>query len=198
MGKANFLEPGADGELSSNYAEWQFGVTYTVRPEIQSPLNRGREYRILTSVRRKVGRERKFTDYTELYEQALKIAALRIADLRCADPGERAHSRVLCHGWQRMGGNDTSDLMVTFLTTGVKFPVDHDDTPVGLEPPTTEELMIPGGSGLDHIQNVNTQPIHEIYVEFDHRDPAGSSGSSMFPYGEYLPSCTGVNFEPFV
>ena len=60
MGKANFLEPGADGKLSSNYAEWQFGVTYRVRPEIQSPLNRGREYRILTSVRRKVGRERKF------------------------------------------------------------------------------------------------------------------------------------------
>ena len=58
--------------------------------------------------------------------------------------------------------------------------------------------MIPGGSGLDHIQNVNTQPIHEIYVEFDHRDPAGSSGSSMLSYGEYVPSCTGVNFEPFV
>ena len=49
---ADFSRPSNDGALPDDFVEWQWGVTYTLRPPAGPPLMQGREYPITVSVRR--------------------------------------------------------------------------------------------------------------------------------------------------
>ncbi len=80
-----FSEPGSDGALPDGFKEWQWGAIYTVRPELLSPLVRGREYRIAASTRRRVAKDQEFAGYEELYRHAAWMASARLSDLTCAD-----------------------------------------------------------------------------------------------------------------
>ena len=71
--------------VEAGFADWQQGVTYTVRPEILSPLVRGREYRITAGVRRKIASGEEFTAYADLYWRASAIAKARSGPPRPTD-----------------------------------------------------------------------------------------------------------------
>ncbi len=78
-------------------------MIYTVRPELLSPLARGRECRIAASTRRRVGKDEKFSAYDELYQRAIRMANARLADLTCADEGEPLHTWIMSLGWLCFG-----------------------------------------------------------------------------------------------
>src|SRR6185295_5233015 len=120
----DFSQSGSDGSLPDGFQEWQWGVTYTVRPELLAPLLCGREYRLITAVRRKIPKGKDFTGYGQLYQRAKAIATARIAELQCPAEAEPLHSWVFCHGWQRLDIGSADDLIIVFLTTGVVCPVE--------------------------------------------------------------------------
>src|SRR3954451_20836277 len=194
-----FSQPASDGTLPANFDEWQRGVTYTVRPDIQAPLVRGREYRILTAVRRKIAKGEDFTGYGELYHRANAITAARIAGFAYPSEGELLHRWTMCHGWQRIDLGSANDLLMVFITTCLICAAEGTQKPQGEDPPSASQLRSPGGAFLETIHQVNTQPMDEIYIDFDHCDlPASPSDIVMFSYGEYVSTAKGIDFEPFV
>ena len=87
----DFSRPGSDGALPDGFAEWQRGVTYTVRPELLAPLASGRDYRLNVTLRRRHPLDREFTGYDELYQRVSGIAAARVAAVaERKGPGFRA------------------------------------------------------------------------------------------------------------
>jgi len=177
---------GNEGELPPGFKEWQWGGTYTVRPDMNAPLVPGREYRIVTGVRIKILHEQPFTAYAELYDRAVTIANARINKLTRPTTGESLQTWVLCHGWQRIDIAGVNDLIVAFRTSAVVCL--HSDVAYPESPatPNSAELMMPGGASADILQRINTQRMDEVYTEFDHRDANDPNDISMISYGEYV------------
>jgi hypothetical protein len=192
-----FSQPGSDGALPEGFKEWQWGVIYTVRPELLSPLARGREYRIAASTRRRVAgtvpKDQEFTAYGELYQRAAGMAKARLGDLTCADEGEPLHTWIISHGWLCFG--EAQRTAAASVALGVIFPKEGDPKPLGLSPPDPLELMSPGG--LPGV--ADARELDEIYNEFDVREPpCAHSDIFLFSYGEYVADHRGLAFDPFV
>jgi hypothetical protein len=90
----DFLQAGNDGTLPDGFTVWRRGVTYTVRPEILTPLHRGQEYQINATVRRKIANGEEFTAYGDLYQRCTGILRARSAKLTSCDEGEPLHTWV--------------------------------------------------------------------------------------------------------
>ena len=179
--------------MPDGFKEWQWGVIYTVRPELSAPLMRGREYRIAASVRRGVVKDQDFSAYGELYQRAAWMASARIADLTCADEGEPLHTWTMQHGWGCFG--EAFRFAAASVTLGVICPKEGESKPQGVAPAVPAELMSPGGS----VGVADPRRLDEIYNEFDLRElPCAHSDIFLFSYGEYVPTHRGIPFDPFV
>jgi len=188
----DYGQPGSDGDLPSGFEEWKWGVTYTVGPEATS--------RLTTAVRRKIARTDDFTGYGDLYRQTAVIADARIRQIACDAGRELPHTWILSHGWRRIDIGGANDLLIAFRTIGLVQAETGEAKPQGETEPGPAELMTPGGATDEMLTaQVAPQRVGEIYIEFDHRDPGCANHNIfMFSYGERLPSCEGINFEPFV
>lgn len=169
-----------------------------MRPEVLVPLLPGREYRIMAIVRRKIARGAEFTAYGDLYRRATAIADARIGGL--IHPGF-LRSWILCHGWRRIDIGAANDLLIVFVARGVVCRQENVECPHGEAAPTVEELRSPGGATMEQLASPDaaTRRADEIYNEFDHRDASSAhSDMVMFSYGEYVPSCEGLDYGPVV
>jgi hypothetical protein len=187
--KPDFSCPGNDGEsLPEGFNQWRSCVSYTVRPEIYTPLIAGGEYRIF------VRSIQKGASYAELYKRALAIAKGRAEKLRSAE-GLVLHSRLVVQGWFRY---EAIDVPTAYLTLNVTAHRAADSMPEGLIPPTAEELSGPGGMTPETVPQSAFTPkeIHESYT-----DP-GELGDDqqiiLISFGEYVSSLDGIDYAPFV
>ena len=105
----DYSRPSVDVERRAD-AEWEWGVTHTVRPEKLAPMLPDVHYSITVKVQRKVTELDRDTRFAGLYARALAIAGARCHDFAqgtraciggsCATPGapcrqEAAHLRSL-------------------------------------------------------------------------------------------------------
>jgi len=195
-----FSKPGADGiSLPAGFDRWQFGVSYTVRPQILAPLSYGREYRLFVRVVRKVAGGEKFTGYANLYSRATVISNSRTTQFRCLEKDAAIHARILVQGWWV---NDTINLATVYLTTGISCLRDGDPIPQGEPVPTQPALTEPGGVTPQNYTPAHLaaqKPIDESYSDFDARTSSSASDNIFFvSYGEYVPTCDGLDYLPFI
>jgi hypothetical protein len=193
----DFSQAGSDGiALPEGFSPWRWCVSYTVRPEILSPLIYGREYRIIARALRS---SEGFTTYAALYDRATAIADSRVAQLKCAAEGTFLHKRILNHGWFRY---NATNIPTAFLTIGIVCLKQGDPIPQGENAPTREELAVPGGMTPDNFTvpaAAINKSIEESYSVGDVRDPLDAGpGIFMFSYGEYAQACDGIDYKPFV
>ena len=202
----DYLQNGNDGALPEGFAVWRRGVTYTVRPEIRSPLLSGREYLINATVRRKIVDGERFTAYGDLYRRCVAILRARSAEVRGSDESECLHAWVQWHAWWRGAifdkypgaGNHT--VACSSITIGLAYLKKGDPKPQGQNTPEPAQLVRPGGIAAESLfsRNAPRQRFDEVYIDFDFNGHAAASPDTTFSYGEYVPSTYGINFEPFV
>jgi hypothetical protein len=191
----DFDKPGADGVLPEGFVPWRWSVTHSVHPEMLSPLSSGREYKFVVSAGRRV--DSVFAGYADLYARARAITQVRIQQLQCADQDRTLHSRIFAHGWFK---HDTINFARAFITTGVVSLKAGEPAPQGEALPTPEDLTVPGGlTRLDATRSVPNRAFDEAYSDADVRDPLDPFANIfMFSYGEYVQSCEGVLYGPYV
>ena len=193
---ADYSLPGNDGTLPENFTAWQWGISYTVRPELLSTLVAGQEYRIIVSVLRKVSDAETFSGYKELYHRSTAIAHARADRLAGPGGGHLPHKRILTQGWFRHG---TTNLVRAFITLGVTYLTETAAKAEGEVPPSAEQLVQPGGMTPDNTTvTAAHKHFHEAYVEADISDGSGSLDILTLSYGEYVDTVEGLNFQPFV
>jgi hypothetical protein len=189
----DYSQPGSDGALPDGFKEWQWGVIYTVQPELLSPLVRAREYRISAVTRRKVVTGEEFTDYEELYRRAAWMASARLAEITCADEGGPLHTWLTSHAWGCFG--ETHRAAFAGVGLGLIFPNDGESRPQGVSAPDPAELTSPRLMP----EVVESRRLDEIYNEFDVRElPGPDSDIFLFSYGEYVADHRGLRFDAFV
>jgi hypothetical protein len=193
-----FSKPGNDGVLPADFSPWRLGITYTVHPELLSPIKCGREYRFAVSVLRRVGNAYA-PGYADLYDRATAIGNARAARLQCTDPDVNLHSRIITHGWFTHGN---TNMVRAFVTIGGVYLKAGIAAPQGLPVPSAADLAMPGGMTPENytLPPIEGDPrICEIYSEADVRDP-GVPVTDVFTvsYGEYVPSCNGVDYRPLI
>jgi hypothetical protein len=196
----DFSKPGDDGALPDGFTPWRWAVTYTVHPELLSPVKHGREYRIVVSVLRKMDSAQD-PGYVGLYDRATTIATARATRLKCSDPDVVLHTRILSHGWFT---HINTNLARTFVTLGAVYLREGDTPPQGQPSPAREDFAAPGGmtpenySGALPAAEVDKR-VCEIYSVGDVRDP-GVPDTNVFTvsYGQYVPSCSEVDYKPLV
>jgi len=69
MSQTDFSKPGNDGVLPAGFVPWRWSVTYTVHPELLSPIKSGREYRITAGALLRVENAQD-PRYADLYNRA--------------------------------------------------------------------------------------------------------------------------------
>jgi hypothetical protein len=195
----DYSNPGEHGSIPEGFSPWRWSVTYTVHPELHSPMKRGEEFRIVVSVLRKMESGDSFPGFADLYDRATEIANGRAEHLIPPGPGLTRHKRIVTHGWFRHG--DTS-LVRAFLTLGVRFVKDGEPRPQGESAPGREQLAIPGGMTPENYKVPGPdvdKPYHEVYSDRDARDPKVSDPKIfLFSYGEFVRTCDEVDYMPFV
>jgi hypothetical protein len=195
---SDFSQPGSDGAaLPEGFTPWRWSVSYTVRPEMHSPLVMGHEYKILVSASRAAPANEVFTGYAALYERASAIAKHRVAHLKPADPGMFLHTRVINQGWFR---HKAVNLVRAFLTTGVVCLGEGETGPRGEPAPTIQALTAPGGMTPDDYVLPDTEEkrrVEDVVIEADVRG-GPEEDIFMVSYGEYVPTCAELNYQPFV
>ena len=194
----DFFEPGNDGALPDGFAVWRRGVTYTVRPEMLSPLDRGREYRINATVRRKIAKDGEFTAYGDLYQRCTRILRGCTEALTSSDEGGALHTWVQWHTWwsgaiaDKYPAAGDGKVACASVTIGLAYPIAGEARPQGQDTPELEQLMIPGGAIAEF------QRFDEAYIDFDFNDFSDGSTDATLSYGEYVPATRRNNFEPIV
>jgi hypothetical protein len=202
----DFLQQGHDGALPDGFPVWRRGVTYTVRPEVLTPLRRGQEYRINATVRRKVAKLDEFTAYADLYEICAGILRVRSAALTSSDPGEPLHTWVHWHAWWCGAVSDKypaagdSKVACASITLGLVFPKTGEFRTQGQNAPEPAQLLIPGGAMTDPSasESVLLQRPDEAHIVFDFTNPLSAGAEITLSYGEYVAPVQEINFEPFV
>jgi hypothetical protein len=194
----DFYKPGNDGVLPDHFTPWRWGVTYTVHPELLSPIQSGREYRLTVSVLRKVLNAQD-PGYADLYNRATTIANGRTARLQCADGNGTFHTRILTHGWFT---HANTNLARAFVTMGAVFLKPGDTERQSQSAPSAADFAVPGGMTPENYTLPvveGDKRICELYSEADVRDPA-VPGTNVFTlsYGEYVASCSDVDYKPFI
>jgi len=196
---SNFSKPGSDGmALPEGFNPWQWCVSYTVRPELLSPLVEGREYRIVVRTINRTPSDVPSNGYRLLYERASEITKHRVSQLKCATSNGSPQTRILAHGWWK---NDRSKLAMAFIGTAVSYLKDGETMPPGQLFPGPDELAAPGGMTPEnlHVPPPLPKTIEEVYSEADARD-LSDKGANIFliSYGEYVPTCEALDYKPFV
>lgn len=177
-------------------ADWQWGVTHTVRPATPASMPAGVEYTITVKVQRRVTEGDPGTTFEGLYARAMTIARARCQRVARAEDG--AHHWVMCHAWRTVPAADSS-LAFAMVMMGVMRRTAMATPQRGERAPTKQELMTSGGATLAEMQHRSPQRATEVLVEFDHRSPAASSAPPfMYSYGEHVAADFVVSFEPFV
>jgi hypothetical protein len=202
----DFSQPGDDGTLPDGFAVWRRGVTYTVRPEMLSPLLCGQEYRINATVRRKIPKDEEFRAYGDLYQRCVGILRARSAKLRSSDEGEPLHTWVQWHAWwcgtvsDKYPGAGDHKVACSSVTNGLAYPKKGDPKHPGQNPPEPTQLVKPGGAMAELLssQNVPAPRFDEAYMDFDFNDLSSASTDTTLSYGEYINSTRRINFKPFV
>jgi len=198
--RSQFSKPGADGVFVPEGSDrWGYSVSYTVRPEILAPLSCGREYIMFARVIRRIPSNQEFKGYANLYQRATVICKSRAAHFRCAEKGTTLHTRTLVQGWWM---NDKLNLATLYLTMGISCLRDGDPIPKGEQVPTLEALTQPGGATPQNYTPAHVaaqKQIDEGYTDADARASSDTSGSILlFSYGEYVPTCDGLDYAPFI
>jgi hypothetical protein len=194
----DYSAPNSDGTLPDGYNPWGWCLSYTLRPELRGPLVIGREYRICVSVLRKAHDNEEFTGYAGLYNRATDIANARAAIFEQRAPGQILHKRILTQGWFR---HKNFSLVRAFLTIGLTPVSEGDARPEGLNAPAPQELKSPGGMTPDNYDASTArhhQQFHELYSDNDGRDASPPTGVFLVSYGEFVETCKGIDYEPFV
>jgi hypothetical protein len=174
--------------------QWRWGVTYTVRPELLSPLVYGEKYLVTASILWKRPNDETFQGYADLYEQASALAHARTASLRCAEDS-CLHTRLLNHTWFR---HEPTHLVRAAVSLEVTCSKDGDEKPQGQSLPTRAELGAPGGMTKEQAALLPKRTWHEIYSVGDLRDPKDHGGILGFSYGEFVPSADGLDYKPYI
>jgi hypothetical protein len=194
----DFSKPGNDGVLPAGFVPWRWSVTYTVHPELISPIKSGREYRITAGALLRVENAQD-PRYADLYNRATTIANGRAGRLRCAEHDVALYTRIVTHGWFT---HANTNLARAFVTIGAVFLKPGDTARQGQSAPAAADFVVPGGMTPE---NYTLPPVEgdkrvcEIYSEADVRDPAAPD-TNVFTrsYGEYVPSCSEVDYTAFI
>lgn len=192
----DFSQASSDGTLPVDFVEWQWGVTYTLRPPAGAPLAPGREYALTVSVRRVSAGPSQ--TYAPLYRHASRIASARGDELAAA-AGQPLHRRIISHGWRSAEIGDTR-LATAFVMMGLSVAGGGEPASEGEPVPADSDLQAEGGATLAMLQRQAPQRAPEVYVEFDHRDEASSHphGIMMLSYGERVEPSERFSFAPSV
>ncbi len=177
-------------------ADWQWGVTHTVRPEKLVPMLPGVEYSITVKVQRTVTELDRDPTFAGLYARALAISGARCHDFTREFQG--VHQWVMCHAWRTVPAGRSS-FVFAMVMMGLMRATAGQMPPLGEPAPTTQELMTSGGATMEELQRRSPQRATEVFVEFDHRHPAASCAPLFtYSYGERVAVHTVDSFEPFV
>ena len=192
----DYSRPSVDVERRPD-AEWQWGVTHTVRPETLAPMLPAVEYSITVKVQRKLTEIDPATmTFARLYARATAIAGARCRDFARAD--EDVHRWIMCHAWRTVPAGSSS-LVFAIVMMGLMRRAVGRMPPSGEPAPTTQELVTSGGATMEEMQRRSPQRATEVFVEFDHRQPAASAVPLfMYSYGERVTADAVASFEPFV
>ena len=190
----DYSRPSVDVERRTD-AEWEWGVTHTVRPEL-APVLPDVPYSITVKVQRRVTDLDRDTRFAGLYARALTIAGARCHDFAQDDVG--LHPRVMCHTWRTVPAGGSS-IAFAVVMMGLMRATAGQMLPPGEPAPTAQELMTRGGATMEEMQHRSPQRATEVFVEFDHRDPAASGTPPfMYSYGERVAVHPVDGFEQFV
>ncbi len=202
----DFLQHGHDGALPDGFPAWRRGVTYTVRPEILAPLQRGQEYRMNATVRRKIAKAGEFRAYAELYDMCVRILRARSGILTSSGPGGPLHTWVQWHAWWCGAVSDKypaagdSKIACASITLGLEFAKTGKSGVQGQNAPEPAQLLKPGGAMADPAasEGVLPQRPDEAHIVFDFNDPLSAGTEITLSYGEYVAPVQEISFEPFV
>lgn len=177
-------------------AEWQWGVTHTVRSERMAPMRSNVAYSLSVKVQRKVPAIDHDTTFADLYARAAAITSAKCRDFARGDEG--IHHWVMCHAWRTVpAGHDS--LVFAVVMTGLMQPAVGQPCPTGEPAPTKQQLMTAGGATLEELQQRSPQRAAEVFVEFDHRNSVTDRAPLfMYSYGERAAVDTVDSFESFV
>jgi hypothetical protein len=185
--------------LPPDFEEWQRGVTCTVRPWLLKPIPAGTEARLNVTVRRVASADEPFDSFAGLYHRAAHLVDRRTARLACSDDRLRLRTWVLAHAWFV---NDIGRTRVysAAVTRGALFASEYVRVPAGEPPPGLDALRGTSGGTPEsftakHTDETGARRLDEIYVDFTR---AGSSRDVTVSYGEYVPSCDGIDADPIV
>ena len=195
----DFSRAGSEGNVPDGFAEWQRGVTYTVRPALLGTLTPGRHYRLNVTSRRSHPRDLEFIDYASLYRRVTELAAARVAIVGSRNDG--LHTWILAHAWFRQDAGRRSFVAAT-VTQGIVVATGG-LAPRGEEVPSADALSQPGGQPQEtfaarHINDAGDRHLDEIYSEFDMREGPATTGDLTVSYGEYTAEGGDVDFQPCV
>lgn len=192
------FEAGNDGELPSGFGAWRRGITYTVRPEMLSPLVRGREYRMNATVRRTFAAG-EVAGFQGLYERCVVILGRRNAMFTGLGEGVPLHSWIQWQAWwsgklsDKYPGAGDGYVANASITIGLSFPNDGEPMPLGQDVPQPVDLLNSGGD-----QNVPTMNFNEGFVEFDFDGSASAATDTTISYGEYVEATDRIQFDSTV
>jgi len=196
--KPDFSKAGSDGKLQEGFDPWQWGVTYTVRPEIHAELKCGEEYIVLARVLKRAPDKEPFKQYGGLYQRTMAIANGRVAQLTCP-AGCVPNVQIRTQGWF---GQRTTDFVTTYVSLGIRCLKDGETNNPGMTAPTPDDLAGPGGMTPDNTTAadlVGARRPHEAYSESDIRDSASAHANIfLVSYGEYVETAEKVDFGPIV
>ena len=191
----DYTRPSVDVERRAD-AEWQWGVTHTVRPERLAAMLPGVEYSITVKVQRQVTAFDPDTTFAGLYARATTIAGARCHDFARGDEG--VHRWIMCHAWRTVPAG-TSSVAFAMVMMGLMRAPGGQMPPPGKPVPTAQELLTSGGATMEEMQQRSPQRAAEVFVEFDHRHAAaGGAPLFMYSYGERVAVDSVDSFEPFV
>jgi hypothetical protein len=169
-----------------------------VHPELLSPIQCGREYRLTVSVLRRVVNAQD-PGYANLYNRATTIANGRTAQLQCADRDAAFYARIVTHGWFT---HANTNLARAFVTMGAVFLKPGDAARQGMSSPAGADFANAGGMTPEQYTLPAVEGdkrVCELYADADVRDPA-VPGTNVFTlsYGEYVASSSDVDYKPFI
>jgi hypothetical protein len=122
--------------------DYRRGLIYTVHPRLLTSLDRGIEYRIVASVRRRRVEDGAPAPYDELYARAQRLLSARVDELRDVAPPGQLCTGIAAHAWFSMS-LPAFRLAGAAITLALRSTPDLADVPQGHAPPTPEQLRAP-------------------------------------------------------